>query len=506
MPKGMTPKQNVAYKNMISAMNKAMGKAYNTKVPLDDYSKEAQALIVDGFINSAGKLNANLNLTENLTGTEKFGDKIIHNIDEVIHTFETSKKLLEAIETERAKIIPSNKELSTKSEIDQLKGKRDKIAFINLQLQDGGIGNNTKTNKIISKQFNDIVNVMKNTNTKLGVDIDSFQNSIHGAMSQDINAFVADIKGQEKAIGLTGGSLFTRGFEDNILKTVLNMANDVKSKFMDKIPQYFEQFNNKASGNLAKNLLFNFSISKRQDFISVGIVVLEKDTSYGKFFEYGTEKSNKAFANIGAIQSWIEDRSANNKWKTTSTQTIKQQAFMIARSIADKGIPSSAQTSFNRAKPKNDRMIEFLMNKLLSDIKNKWEEIKTKEINKNFKETDPQFKIQGGKVYSTKKIDDTLKDLNALKKSTVLLSNTLANLKSKQSIKRSVSSTQFRSVKNTMINQLLRAKGINSNSNMKELDVAINNIRILPRNTTVEKFNKVLSNAMEKVDKFSKGI
>ena len=516
----LTSEQQTAYKVIINSMKRAMETVSDVKIDrsLINKNDSAKSLFVDAILGEGLSRNINLDIT---SSSDNLGKKVEDGINELLFSFNSAKEYLTVLKDSLDNITPSASNISDKARIEEIKGRGDKIKFVKMRLDAGELGNTTRYNDIINKQYKNTIEELTK-NKRVLIDSGELSNVIAQSLIKDIDKLYTDIKGHEKVISVSGGTLFTRNTDREMLKTIAKMAKDTKESFIKKIPNYFDKYNNSASGELAKNLLFNFSIAKQQNYVTLGLTVLEKNTNYGKFFEYGTGKATgKQTVNTDGIRTWIEDRIRKGRWdnRDYSKRSINEQAFAIAKSIAKKGLRGSNDTSYKREKPNNAHMIEFLSKKLMSEINANWEKYKEKELisdSENIGKDFDQISSGGRKRWSKKQktqnivskdiklIDEQIKNLNMIKSATNKLNTNLDKLKGSQRISTGLSSRNFHKVKSKLINELMQAKGLNKNNKLTKLNKQIQSVRQLPHNTTIKNFTKTLANSIKILEEILK--
>lgn len=112
------------------------------------------------------------------------------------------------------------------------------------------------------------------------------------------------------------------------LRRVLEEFGDY---FVRSYRHHLEEGGINASGNLSKSL--QYTIKSGATFLAVDVSLLE----YWKYIEYGRRAGAK-MPPISAIEKWIQVKKIVPYANNGKVPTIRQLAFLIARSISVKGI------------------------------------------------------------------------------------------------------------------------------------------------------------------------
>ena len=142
-----------------------------------------------------------------------------------------------------------------------------------------------------------------------------------------------------------------------------SFGNTLISRYRDKIKEY-------ASGTLYKTINFEITKGSSNYIVTINLEEYWKNISYGR-------KPGSRMPPVEAIENWIKIRKIIPRPlilpnKKSIIPTVKQLAFIIARSIAKKGIqprPFMRETIAETVETFKDKLIITLKEDIISEIK-----------------------------------------------------------------------------------------------------------------------------------------
>ena len=141
-----------------------------------------------------------------------------------------------------------------------------------------------------------------------------------------------------------------------------SFAQTIVNRYRDKISEY-------ASGKLYKTINFEITKGNSNYIVTINLEEYWKNISYGR-------KPGSRMPPLEAIENWIKIRKIIPRPlilpnKKSIIPTVKQLAFIIARSIAKKGIqqrPLMRETLAETVETFKDKLIITLKEDIISEI------------------------------------------------------------------------------------------------------------------------------------------
>ena len=142
-----------------------------------------------------------------------------------------------------------------------------------------------------------------------------------------------------------------------------SFAQTIVNRYRDKIKEY-------ASGKLYNTINFEITKGSSNYIVTINLEEYWKNISYGR-------KPGRRMPPVEAIENWIKIRKIIPRPlilpnKKSIIPTVKQLSFMIARSIAKKGIqpkPFMRETIAETVETFKDKLIITLKEDIISEIK-----------------------------------------------------------------------------------------------------------------------------------------